>query len=385
MMAEQSYRRGDRGPAVAEMRLRLVVLGLLDSGADGCLHPTTAVFDEAVDLAVRSFQQQRGITTDGLVGPATWRALDEARWRIGDRILTFSPNHPQSGDDVAELQQRLLSLGFDCGRVDGIFARDSEHALRDFQRNVGLIADGTCGPATFKALDQLRSTVRGGSPHAMRDAERIHRAGPALSGKVVVLDPGHGGSDVGASGHGLQEAAVVHDLAARIEGRLGATGGFAFLTRGTTSNPDQDRRAIFANAAEADVVISLHCDRHANPAANGVSTFYYGNDRFGHDSAMGAELAGLVQREIVARTDLLDCRSHAKTWDLLRATRMPAVRIELGYLSNAGDAARLADPGFRDTVADAVVVAVQRVYLPAESDAETGILRLCDLRADQRI
>ena len=87
-----------------------------------------------------------------------------------------------------------------------------------------------------------------------------------------------------------------------------------------------------------------------------------------------------MQREICARTDLVDCRTHPKTWDLLRRTRMPAVRIELGYLTNAGDAARLADPAFRDVLAEAVVAAVQRLYLPPDQDAETGFLRIPALR-----
>ena len=83
-----------------------------------------------------------------------------------------------------------------------------------------------------------------------------------------------------------------------------------------------------------------------------------------------------MQREIVARTDLVDLRSHAKSWELLRHTRMPAVRIDVGYLTNPGDAARLADPAFRDVVAEAVVVAVQRMYLNPETDTRTGLLRL---------
>ncbi|MDQ3114549.1 MAG: N-acetylmuramoyl-L-alanine amidase, partial [Actinomycetota bacterium] len=85
------------------------------------------------------------------------------------------------------------------------------------------------------------------------------------------------------------------------------------------------------------------------------------------------------QREIVARTDLRDCRTHAKTWDLLRYTRMPAVRVELGYVTNPDDAARLGDPDFRDVVAEAIVVAVQRLYLPSELDPPTGALRLSQL------
>jgi N-acetylmuramoyl-L-alanine amidase len=64
------------------------------------------------------------------------------------------------------------------------------------------------------------------------------------------------------------------------------------------------------------------------------------------------------------------------TWDLLRRTRMPSVRIELGYLTNPGDASRLSSASFRDHVAEGIVVAVQRLYLPPESDAPTGKLRL---------
>jgi N-acetylmuramoyl-L-alanine amidase len=59
---------------------------------------------------------------------------------------------------------------------------------------------------------------------------------------------------------------------------------------------------------------------------------------------------------------------------------MPAVRVDAGYLTNAGDAARLADPAFRDVIAEAVVVAVQRVYLDKDADAKTGVLRLSELR-----
>jgi len=163
MIIERRYRLGSTGPEVAEIRVRLTALGLLDDLTDGFHDPGTAVFDEAVDRAVRAFQQRRGIISDGVVGPITFRALEEARWRLGDRILHYSHNHPLAGDDVAGLQQRLLDLGFDSGRMDGIFGADTESALRDFQRNVGLPADGTAGPLTFKARPS--SPVRSGGVH----------------------------------------------------------------------------------------------------------------------------------------------------------------------------------------------------------------------------
>jgi N-acetylmuramoyl-L-alanine amidase len=380
------YRRGDTGPAVAEIRHKLTVLGLLprsdtshDNMHDVLADPYLAVFDEGVDVAVREFQQQRGITVDGVVGRETYRALEEARWRLGDRILSYAVSRLLSGDDVASLQQRLLDMGFDCGRVDGIFGQETEAALKEFQRNVGLVADGTCGPQTFKALDRLTRTVVGGKPHALRDDAALHRSGPVLSGKVVVIDPGHGGRDRGIVAHGLDEAGLVEDLAARIEGRLAATGVLVFLTRGADMELDETERAAFANAAEADLLVSLHVDGDESPNPCGVATFYYGHDRYGHSSALGERFADLVHREIVSRTDLQDCRVHGKTWDLLRHTRMPAARIEVGYLTNPGDAVRLADPTFRDVIAEAVAVAVRRLYLPPEDDAPTGTLRLPEL------
>jgi N-acetylmuramoyl-L-alanine amidase len=381
MTPQRLYRRGDTGPAVAEIRSKLATLGLLP--AEGHTVDAAAlehaVFDDEVDRAVRYFQQQRAITVDGIVGPQTYRLLDEARWRLGDRILSYAVSHLFVGDDVAQLQQRLLDMGFDCGRIDGIFGPDTAHALRDFQRSVGITADGTCGPQTFRALDRFSQTVVGGRPHAIRESEAIHRSGPALTGKVVVVDPGHGGADRGVQAHGLAEADVVWDLAARVEGRLAVMGVQAYLTRGVDGMPDELARAEFANTTRADLLISLHVDAHHNPEANGVAAYYYGNDRFGHHSALGEQLAGLVQREIVARTELLSCGSHAKTWDLLRRTRMPAVRIEVGYITSPSDAGRMATPAFRDIVAEAIVVAVQRLYLPPEDDAPTGALKLPQL------
>jgi N-acetylmuramoyl-L-alanine amidase len=73
---------------------------------------------------------------------------------------------------------------------------------------------------------------------------------------------------------------------------------------------------------------------------------------------------------------MLSCRVHPKTWALLRLTRMPAVRIEVGYLTSPVDRARLVDPAFRDTIAEGLLVAVQRLYLPKAQDPPTGVMRI---------
>ncbi len=372
------YRTGDTGAGVAEIRARLALLDLVGDDA-----ATDDQFDEALDQAVRDFQQQRGLVVDGIVGPITYRMLEEARWRLGDRLLTYVPSAVLSGDDVVALQQRLLDLGFQVGRIDGRFGGQTELAVREFQRNVGVPPDGTCGPATLKALSRLAPLVRGGRPNAMRTEERLRDAGPQLTGKIVVIDPcvARMPADV-EDGRAVEAESIISDLAKRVEGRLVATGVQAYLTkRAGADEASEVERAEFANRTEAHLCISLQVDASANADAAGVSTYFFGLDSHGAWSSAGERFASLVQREIVARTDLVDLRSHAKTWDLLRRTTMPAVRIDVGYLTNPGDAARLADPAFRDVIAEAVVVAVQRMYLSPETDTRTGLLRLDELRA----
>jgi N-acetylmuramoyl-L-alanine amidase len=370
----QLLHRGDVGPAVAEIKNTLASLGLLPANG----RPGPALFDEAVEQAVRGFQQQRGLITDGVVGPATYRALTDARWRLGDRSLAFLVSKPVSGDDVFALQERLLELGYDAGRPDGIFSAETEQALRSFQRDYGLTPDGICGPGTLRALKQLAPKVRGGRPVFLREQEKVRRAVPRLRGKRIVIDPGHGGGDRGVTVGDVSEADLTWDLARRLEGRMVATGMEALITRGPNACPPDSDRAAFANEAGADMFLSLHADANPSPGAEGVASFHFGTGN-GTTSTVGEALAGFLQREIVARTGMRDCRTHPKTWDVLRLTRMPAVRMEIGYLTNEHDRNRLLDPSFRDVVAEGLLVAVKRLYLLGKDDQPTGTFTFDDL------
>ncbi|MCW2761045.1 MAG: cell wall hydrolase/autolysin [Marmoricola sp.] len=380
------FRRGDSGPAVAQIIGLLERIGLLGdsvhaSPLDEEAHAGGAecTFGPEVELAVRTFQQQRGLTVDGVVGPLTFRRLGEARWSLGDRILTHLPGNLTAGDDVYTLQGRLLDLGFRVGRVDGYFGPETEAGVREFQRNFGIPPDGTCGPATLKALTRLSPMVKGGAPNALRAAERIREAGPHLGGKIVVIDVGRGHNL--PDEHAETSDAILHDLAQRVEGRLVATGVQAFLTTPRWAAPGEEaERAGFANRTGADLFVSMALDASTNPDACGVSTYFFGDANHDTWSSVGERFAGLVQREIVARSDLVDLRWHPKTWEILRHTRMPAIRLDSGYLTNTGDAERLRDPAFRDVLAEAIVVAVQRFYLSPEVDAHTGVLQVSELR-----
>jgi N-acetylmuramoyl-L-alanine amidase len=373
----QLLRRGDSGPAVVEIRSTLRRFGLLTEPAAGA---TGDHFGPEVEEAVRAFQQQRGLITDGIVGPATYRALREAGWTLGDRMLALLISAPMSGDDVVVLQERLLELGFDPGRPGGVFDEQTEDALRRFQREYGLVPDGLCGPATLRSLRQLGRKVTGGRPHLMREQELLRQAGPRLRGKRIVVDPGHGGADRGITVTGISEADLMWDLARRLVGRMTATGMDAMLSRQEDTCPPETERAAFANNAGADLVLSLHTDANHSMHAQGLATFHFGNGS-GATSTVGEALAGFIQRELLTRTAMLDCRSQARTWELLRLTRMPTVRVEVGYLTHIGDRQRLLDPAFRDVVAEGILVAVKRLYLLGKDDQPTGTFTFSDVLA----
>src|SRR5450759_569983 len=138
--AVRHIRKGDRGPAVEDVQRRLLVLGedLGTTGVDGC-------FLGATYAAVVAFQRERGLDEDGEVGPETWAALVDATFTLGDRLLYL--RYPYlHGADVRSLQQALNALGFACGETDGIFGAFTERAVREFQANMGLDADGIVGP-----------------------------------------------------------------------------------------------------------------------------------------------------------------------------------------------------------------------------------------------
>jgi peptidoglycan/xylan/chitin deacetylase (PgdA/CDA1 family) len=137
-------RKGSRGVLVEELQEMLTRLGFNPGPIDGN-------FGSFTEAAVKSFQKSKNLTADGIVGPRTWSALDDA-------LEALPPvEHPvlrkgSSGESVVYLQQRLRKLGFDSGPIDGIFGSRTEGAVKLFQASNNLKADGIVGTKTWAAL-----------------------------------------------------------------------------------------------------------------------------------------------------------------------------------------------------------------------------------------
>lgn len=153
-------------------------------GADLGSTGVDGVFLGATCAAVIAFQRQNGLTEDGTVGAATWSALVDATFTLGDRLLYLRLPYLH-GADVGSLQHALNALGFSCGMVDGIFGAFTERAVRDFQSNAGVDSDGIVGPDTVRAIGNLR--------HAWVDKPSVPpvelRTAPARRASVLTRTP----------------------------------------------------------------------------------------------------------------------------------------------------------------------------------------------------
>lgn len=139
-------------------------------------------YSEATQATVEAFQRSRGLEITGVVDDLTWARLLEAGWRLGDRLLYLVKPYLR-GDDVAELQVRLSQLGFDPGRVDGVFGPLLDRALSDFQRNCGLETNGTL---TQRTLNELRRFSPNSARTLVSDARDEAGFDPPGRGPLVV-------------------------------------------------------------------------------------------------------------------------------------------------------------------------------------------------------
>lgn len=182
----------------------------------------------------------------------------------------------------------------------------------------------------------------------------------SLAGKVIAIDPGHGGTDPGAVGvSGLPEKEVVLDVSLQVANQLRAQGAEVILTRSTDVFIPLTQRVSIAHAAGADVFVSVHANAHPNPSIGGIETYYYRNKA---TSAASRYLATLMQRELVGTLQLRDIGVKDANFLVIRQTSMPSVLLELGFLSNAREESLMRTKEFREKAANSIVRALRDYF-----------------------
>ncbi|MHB8619179.1 MAG: N-acetylmuramoyl-L-alanine amidase family protein [Chloroflexota bacterium] len=189
----------------------------------------------------------------------------------------------------------------------------------------------------------------------------------ALQGKVIVVDPGHGGRDTGAIKNGLLEKNVTLAIGLDLRDYLQGQGARVVMTRqtdvalGPTTDTDLQARVNIARRAHADAFIAVHGNSVADPGYSGATTYYgpgcgyySGAHLSAADVGRGFSLARLVQAALVNQTHEINRGSHAQIYWVLGDPGIPSILVETGFLSNQVEAAKLANPAYQHVVASAI-------------------------------
>jgi N-acetylmuramoyl-L-alanine amidase len=278
---------------------------------------------------VRVFQRVRGLDESGVCDLATWGALVEASWQLGDRMLKLtSPN--MRGDDVSELQASLARIGFDGGKVDGIYGPETAQAVNRFQRNCGLVADGVFGRDTLRVLERM-SRQSGGGPGVtvVREQELLRSpAGHLLDCRIVVGQYG-GLSSIGRA----------------VSRQLRSAGALVV----PLDEPDPYLQAKTANAFEAHLYVGLE----VHDAAAAIVT-YYEVPTFA--SVAGRALAHRLADSLTCWDVVAEATTEGRRLPILRETRMPAVLCRLGPARAVVDRSPAVAASITDAVASWISV-----------------------------
>ncbi len=241
----------------------------------------------------------------------------------------------------------------------------------------GAYAAGTPTPSPTRASQATPSAT----PTATVQMADAVLAPSVLSGKVVVLDPGHGGDDPGAVANGVQEKSVTLGVSLALSQLLQQAGATVIMTRTTdiTVGPSRENgtglqmRSDIANQARADVFLSIHANALANADRSGATTYF--GQRCGYVSAAQRDpvliarsyrLATRVQQKVVAVTGEIDRGIDSADYWVLGNTAMPSILVETGFVTNPDEAAKLVIPSYQQLLAQGVLLGLRDYFYHGE-------------------
>ncbi|MDQ7822255.1 MAG: N-acetylmuramoyl-L-alanine amidase [Candidatus Eremiobacteraeota bacterium] len=219
----------------------------------------------------------------------------------------------------------------------------------------------------YAASGMAKHTGDDDSPAVRYDGVELSETASALKDKKICIDPGHGGGDSGAVGPTkFTEKEANLDIALNLRRYLESKGARVIMTRDTDTSltssvsgvKELGARVKVANESKADVFVSIHNNASDNSATGGTETYYYAKG-----SAASKLLARTVFDHQVEKLGLHPRGTFPAKFYVIKYTDMPAVLSESAFVSNAEEEAKLKDPAFRHTVAEAIGDGIEEYFV----------------------
>lgn len=180
---------------------------------------------------------------------------------------------------------------------------------------------------------------------------------------TVVIDPGHGGTSSGAVYEGIYEKDITLPVSLKVADLLIARGYNVLMTRWDDSSRTLTERSDFANAAKADVFVSIHANALSDFSFQGIMTFHHPN------SIIGPQLAGYIQSAVLATTGGIDRGVRTENYAVLRQTTMPAALIEIGFMSNHEELMLMLDDSYQNRIAQGIAQGIENYFAAGNAQA----------------
>jgi len=331
---------------------------------------------EATQQALTNLQQKGDFNTivvggEAVISSATLSGLKSVERIFGNDRYETAANVYEFAQDTLTSPTTYLVTGEnfpDALAAGGLAAK---------QRSGIVMAQKTTLPgATYavlcKATDSPKNVVIIGGLAVLTEQVKAMLEGtvqPAflLAGVAIVVDPGHGGPDTGAIGS-TETREKNNNLAIglKLAGLLRSAGAQVIMTRSTDVTPavgtyselsDLQARVKIANDQNADLYISLHNDAFSNPDVGGITTYYSSASPV---AAQSKDLATSIQSELVKSIALTSRGVKDANFYVIKNTKMPAVLVEVGFISNPTEEQLLQSPEFQSKAALGVYQGILR-------------------------
>lgn len=180
----------------------------------------------------------------------------------------------------------------------------------------------------------------------------LNQTGSPVKDRIIVIDAGHGGTDPGANRNGVTEKSIVLKVAKIVQRKLEADGATVIMTRETDVFPSLADRVEIAKQKYGEVFVSIHVNAISDSTVRGTETFY--NTTYNDNGLESFDLATKIHRNIIQDANMYDRRVKEASFYVNRMMDIPSVLVELGFISNPGDFAKLTDSSYIEKYANAI-------------------------------
>jgi N-acetylmuramoyl-L-alanine amidase len=188
----------------------------------------------------------------------------------------------------------------------------------------------------------------------------INQSGSSVKDRIIILDPGHGGKDPGATKEGYTEKAIVLKVGNLVKQKLQAAGAKVYTTRTGDTYPTLEERVAFTKNNYGEIYVSIHVNSATSSSAKGTETFY--NITTGDQYEEDQKLAKYINNEIVTNANMSNRGVKEANYYVIRNMIIPSVLVELGFISNSEDRQKLINDKYVEIFAQSIYKGIVDYY-----------------------